>query len=86
MATAVPKLTHYRAHFQKQLNLNGGTLKQLARKQREIPWTPELYQKWLEFLQELYSSAEATLANYDPRKGIVLLIDASEDFWALNVC
>ena len=27
-----------------------------------------------------------TLVNYDPRKGLVILMDASERFWALIVC
>ena len=37
------------------------------------------------FLQTLYQSAAETLANYDPKKGLVILMDASERFWVLIV-
>ena len=78
MSTSIPNLTQYRDYFKNLVDLNGGTLKKLARQRREIKWTQDLYQKWLTFLTELHYAARNALANYDPRRGIVLLMDASE--------
>ena len=49
-------------------------------------WTPELSEAFKKFRQRIIDSAKATLANYDSKKDLVLIADASHLFWSAMLC
>ena len=85
LGPTIPGLTKYRELFKKYLNLEGGTLKQLMRKNRIIEWTEERYTKWMEFLATIKKSSENFLKNYDSGQALIAFADASEQYWSLIV-
>ena len=86
MSTTIPQFSELRDRFAEIVNPNGGTLKTLEKRQVEIKWTPSLMEHWVRFIRQLYKSSKTFLTNYDPRDGLVVLMDASETHWALILC
>eukprot|EP00924_Labyrinthula_sp_SR-Ha-C_P003740 maker-scaffold_3-snap-gene-3.6-mRNA-1 protein AED:0.13 eAED:0.22 QI:0/0/0/0.5/1/1/2/0/247 len=63
-----------------------GKIKLLERKRIPIKWTDTFKDAYNRFIELLEDSLHTTLGYYDPRKDIVILVDASERFWSYYIC
>ena len=86
LAPSIPSLTFYRQKFSEVINLRGGNLKQLTKKQVDIRWTDDMNQHWQRFMKQIYQASRTFLKNYDVRDELLVLMDASEDLWSLVLC
>jgi len=83
LANSIPRFAEVRDKLSGSLERAGMTKKELRQKNLDIPWDkPGLVEAWILFRKLLSNSAEKSLKNYDHTKELLLLTDASKDYWA----
>ena len=85
LSPSMSELAHVRSTFKEMLNLGGKKVAAIKRQNQIIEWTGELNAAWKSFLQAIFNASKRNLANYNPKEGLALFVDASDKFCSLVV-
>ena len=82
LAPTIPRLSKYREYFKGILNLHGEKARVVKKRNERVMWTPALISGWKDFLREIYTASQTFMQNYDPRRGLGIMCDASDLYWS----